>query len=62
MPPSVGALARRFAGLDDAGYAAFLAALARARGDEAARAEGRVVVYGDGRRVRAHAPPRRRPA
>lgn len=62
MPPSVAALARRFARLDDVGYAAFLAALARARGDEAARAEGRVVVHGDGRRIRAHAPARHRPA
>jgi hypothetical protein len=52
---------RRLARLDAAGYAALLAALARARGDDA-RAEGRVVVHGDGRRVRAHAPSRRGPA
>lgn len=61
MSPSPGAVARRLARLDGAGYAAFLAALARARGDETARADGRVVVEGDGRRVLAHAPPRHRP-
>jgi hypothetical protein len=57
VSPSRTALRRRLARLDAAGYAALLAALARARGDDA-RAEGRVVVHGDGRRVRAHAPPR----
>ncbi len=52
---------RRFDRLDAAGYAELLAAVARARGDEA-RVEGATVVYGDGRRVRAHAAPRPLPA
>jgi len=61
MAPSRAALARRFARLDAAGYAGLLAAVARAR-DRPARAEGATVVYGDGRRVRAHAPSRGLPA
>jgi hypothetical protein len=61
MPPSRRAVSRRLRRLDAPEYAAFLAALARARGDEAARAEGRVLVHGDGRRVLAHAPSRHRP-
>ncbi len=54
MPPPGQTVTRSVAGLDAPAYAAFLAALARARGT-AAHTEGRVVVYADGRRVRAHA-------
>jgi hypothetical protein len=62
MPPSPRTVTRRLARLDGGGYAAFLAALARARGDEAARADGQILVRGDDRRVLAHAPSRHRPA
>jgi hypothetical protein len=61
MAPSRAALVRRFGCLDAAGYARLLAAVARAREGEA-RAEGTTVVYGDGRRVRTHAPSRGLPA